>query len=118
MPQPRTIPTSDAQRRELQSQIERSRRRLERNIGRLVGSSLSLGSWQDYVTAHPVRSLLAAAGVGLALSGLVSRLPLPRNLVEQVASLAMGAGWQEMFAEIRAALDQARHGGPSANTNG
>lgn len=108
MPKSRTRPNSATQRRELQTQIERSRRRLERNVGRLVDRTLFLGSWQTYVKQHPGRSLLAAAGVGMALSGVISRFPLPKDLADKICNLAVGAGWQQALADIHAVFDRAR----------
>lgn len=108
MPRQRTSASTSAERRDLQTQIERSRRKLERNVGRLVDRSLLLGSWQHYVEEHPGRSILTAAGVGMALAGVVSQIPLPNNLAERVSDLAMGVGWQKIMAEIHAALDRAK----------
>lgn len=110
---------TSAQRRELQTQIERSRRKLERNVGRLVDRSLLLGSWTNYVQEHPGRSVLTAAGVGMALAGVVSRIPLPHNLAERFSDLAMGVGWQKVMDEIHAALDRAKQSDtPVSPTNG
>lgn len=119
MPGHRDPLSTAAERRELQMQIERSRRKLERNVGRLVDRALLFGSWQSYVQEHPGRSVLAAAGIGMALSGMVSRIGIPKELIGKLADLAMGAGWQKVMSEFHAAFDRAqRSEAPNSTTNG
>jgi hypothetical protein len=100
------MPLTHAERQELQLRIARSRRRLERDVVRFVDQSLLLGAWSNYVREHPGRSMLAATGIGVALSGLISRIPVSGKFLERFADLAMGAGWSRVLSEVHAALER------------
>ena len=113
----RATPLTPAERQELQLRIARSRRRLERDVARFVDQSLLLGSWSKYVREHPGRSMLAAGGIGLALSGLISRIPVSGKFLERFADLAMGAGWSRVLSEIHAALDRHKSKQRESSTN-
>lgn len=60
-------------RQALRRRIARQRRRLDRRINRVVDSVWMFGSLQTFVTQHPARSVLAAAGLGMLLSRLMFR---------------------------------------------
>ena len=65
-------PEDAARRDELRTRIARLRRRLDRHAGRAAERSLLLFSWRSYVEKNPGRALLTAAGLGMALSSVLT----------------------------------------------
>ena len=64
-------------RDEIHARIARLRRRIDRHAGRMADRSLLLVSWPRFVRKHPGRALMAAAGLGMALSSVISKLTTP-----------------------------------------
>jgi hypothetical protein len=97
---------TDEQQR-LLARIARQRRRLDRRAGMLIDHSLLIGSWRTYVEQHPARALLAATGVGMTLSLLLSAGGRHAGeLGRRLYDAATGAAWGEMWGELRKLLDQ------------
>jgi len=98
---PRTLRINE-ERRELTVRIARQRRRLDRRADTLLDQSLLLGSWRSYVEQHPGRSLLAAAGAGMALS-LLARGGGKRlgRLGAKLYQAATGAAWGEIWQHLK-----------------
>ena len=97
--------------RVVDAELQRSKRKLRRRIGRLrrridgrlrsVGSGTRrLTSWRAYVTAYPGSALTAALGTGMALSaGLSGRSILRRMGLRLAGRAADRAGrrcWEEL----------------------
>ena len=89
---------------QIQTRIARLRRRLDRRAGRLIDQSLLMGSWRAYVEQHPGRSLIAAAGVGMVFSFLVTGYRASGQLGERIYEAATGAAWGQVWPEIKAFL--------------
>ena len=88
------------------TRIARQRRRLDRRASTLIDHSLLVGSWRTYVEQHPGRALLAAAGVGMTLSLLASGgSRVAGQIGRKVYDAATGAGWGEVWREIRNFVD-------------
>ena len=102
--EPEWLPQTAAARRALQVQIARSRRQLERRVGRFFDRSLLFGSVGAYLQEHPAKALLGAAGAGMALSALISRISLPTKIPDWLAELAAKAGWSRLVAQVQAML--------------
>lgn len=99
-------PRITEERRELMTRIARQRRRLDRRASLLLDQSLLVGSWRTYVERHPGRSLLAAAGAGMALAMLAggSARQLGR-LGGKLYEAATGAAWGEVWADLKQVID-------------
>ncbi|MEQ8785910.1 MAG: hypothetical protein RIC55_06410 [Pirellulaceae bacterium] len=98
---PRTIRITE-QRRDLSTRIARQRRRLDRRAGALLDQTLLVGSWRAYVEQHPARSLLAAAGAGMAMS-LLARGGAKQlgRLGRRLYEAAVGAAWGEIWTHLK-----------------
>jgi hypothetical protein len=90
----------------IRAEIARLRRRIDRRINRLVDRTLAVRSWRRYVQEHPERSLLAAAGVGLVASGVVSRCAPASRWGEELFDAACSAAWQPLWQFVRTAAEQ------------
>lgn len=101
------------ERQELQTRIARLRRRLDRRAGQLIDQSLLIGSWRNYVERHPGRSLLAAAGVGMVASFLVTGYHASGRFGEKLYEAATGTAWGQMWPELKAFIMAAGERGES-----
>ena len=90
-------------RRELRTRIARLRRRLDGRAERVIDRLILLVSWRSYVEKYPARSMLAAAGLGMALSCLAIPGRRGRRLGEKLADLATGAAWPRIWNRLHAA---------------
>ncbi len=98
--------TSENQTEAIRADIARLRRRIDRRINRLVDRALTVRSWRRYVQEHPERSLLAAAGVGLVASGVVSRCAPASRWGEKMFDAACSAAWQPLWQFVRSAAEE------------
>ncbi len=87
-------------KRDLQRQIGRRRRRIDRRIRATQRETRRLLSWRSYVKACPGNSVMAALGVGLALSAGLSGRRLSRwlglRLIRRAADNGVQLFWQEL----------------------
>ena len=93
--------TAEDQRRELHTQIARVRRRLNRRVERIADGGLLLGSWRGYVREYPGRSVVAAAGIGMLLSGFVGRDRDVSRFGDRLCDLATGTSWSVICRQIQ-----------------
>ncbi len=86
--------------RRLRLRISRLRRRIDGRIRSTGREARRLASWRTYVASYPGSSVLAAFGVGLALSAGLSVRSLSRwfglRLVRHAAEGARRHFWQEL----------------------
>jgi len=88
-------------KRDLRLRIARARRRIDRRLRGLEREGRRLASWRTYVRQYPARALVAAAGLGLAVSaGLARGWPrwLGARLVRRALDRGMAGAWQEVEA--------------------
>ena len=90
------------QRQALRQQIARQRRRLDRRVSRVTDSIWMFGSLQSFVTRHPARAVVAAAGLGMLLSRLGSG---DQSLIELCKRLLRGEKasrvWRDLLTIFR-----------------
>lgn len=91
----------DSEYDEIRRRIERLRRRIDRNAGRLTDRTVRWIGWRSYLTRYPARSLAAAVGVGFVLSLVVSRIRLPRGFGARLYEFAFQGAWAQIWALLR-----------------
>jgi len=88
-------------KRDLRLRIAGARRRIDRRLRGLEREGRRLASWGTYVRRYPVQALVAAAGLGLAVSaGLAQGWPrwLGTRLVRRAVDRVIARAWQELEA--------------------
>ncbi len=94
--------------RDLRARVARSRRRIDRSIHGTLDRAILFGSWRTFVERYPVRSLLAAAGVGMAASSLASGDRKGSRAALQWADSATQAIWHRVFSGLKSACSSER----------
>ena len=105
-------------RRELQRNIGRLRRRLDRRAHRLIDQSLLVTRWRAYVCRYPGRSLLSAAAIGLLLS---TRLPHKwngRELLHRIWGLVASGSWADVWQELKQSVSQSSRCASTTSSEG
>ena len=87
-------------KRDLRLRIGRLRRRIDARIRSTESQTRRLTSWRTYVKSYPGNTIVAALGVGLALSAGLSARRLSRwlglRMIRRAADQATGHLWQEL----------------------
>ncbi len=89
--------------RDLRARVARSRRRIDRSIHGTLDRAILFGSWRTFVERYPVRSLLAAAGVGMAASALASGDREGSRAALRCADSATQATWHRVWHGLKSA---------------
>ncbi|MDP6442244.1 MAG: hypothetical protein QGG36_30495 [Pirellulaceae bacterium] len=96
---------NQSERLRLQREIAEVRHRLDRRADRLVDRAIGGVGWSLFGN-HPIRSLLAAAGVGFALAGLFGRRDGAAGWGERLCSIAWASGWGKIWGHLQSLFSE------------
>ncbi len=85
--------------------IARSRRRIDRHLEKSVDRALLFGSWREFVREHPIRSLLAATGLGMLLSFVAPQGGLLNRVVSMLGEFAKESSCGFPFRQLKAMMN-------------
>lgn len=86
---------------QLRTRIARLRRRIDRNASQVVDRAVRWAGWRSYVGQYPGRALVAAVGVGFALSTIARRVRWPGGFGVRLYELAVSGSWRRVWDLIR-----------------
>jgi hypothetical protein len=104
-------------KRELRLRIARARRRIDRRIRGLEREGRRLTSWRTYVRQYPAHALVAAGGLGLAVSAGLSR-GWPRLLGVQLTRRALNRAIARVWQELEAIWAESKADRPAGDQSG
>jgi hypothetical protein len=85
---------------QLRLQIGRSRRRIDRRLGRVEREGRRLASWRTYVERYPVYSMLGALGVGVLVAAGLRKANWTRFVGGQLVKRAVGGLLRSLKGEM------------------
>ena len=104
--------------RELRLRIGRLRRRIDGRIRATQREARRLASWRTYVQRCPGNAILAAVGVGLALSAGLSARRLSRWLGMRLIRRAADNALRQFWRELRQMWADSTPAGSASETSG